>query len=85
MISNKKRKEVSLDQETIALLELQAKSEGRKLKNYMEYILREKANDFQLTEDYKKMMDLTLDNFDKGTINFTDWNTVKNKMNKNAV
>lgn len=84
MISNKKRKEISLDQETIELLELQAKSEGRKLKNYMEYILREKANDFQLTEDYKKMMDLTLDNFDKGTINFTDWNTVKNKMNKNV-
>ena len=85
MIQNKKRKEVALDIKTIELLELQAKREGRKLKNYMEYILSEKANDFQLTEDYKKMMDKTLDDFEKGNLNFTDWETVKNKMKKNVI
>lgn len=81
----KKRKEVSLDINTIELLELQAKIEGRNLKNYMEHILREKANDFQLTEDYKKMMDKTLADFEKGAINFKDWEIVKNKMKKNVV
>ena len=81
MIQNKKRKEVALDANIIELLELQAKREGRKLKNYMEYILSEKANDFQLTDDYKKMMDKTLDEFDKGNIKFKSWDAVKSKMN----
>ena len=81
MIQNKKRKEVALDANIIELLELQAKREGRKLKNYMEYILSEKANDFQLTDDYKKMMDKTLDEFDKGNIKFKSWDSVKSKMN----
>ena len=81
MAQNKKRKEVTLDANTIELLELQAKREGRKLKNYMEYVLSEKANDFQLTDAYKEMMDKTLDDFDKGNINFTNWDTLKGKIN----
>jgi hypothetical protein len=81
MLKNKKRKEVTLDTNTIELLELQAKREGRKLKNYMEYILSEKANDFQLTDAYKEMMDKALDDFDKGNINFTNWDTLKGKIN----
>ncbi|WP_036841346.1 hypothetical protein [Polaribacter sp. Hel_I_88] len=85
MIQNKKRKEVTLDANIIELLELQAKREGRKLKNFMEYVLCEKANDFQLTEDYKKMMDKTLDDFDKGNIKFKDWDAVKKEMYKNDV
>jgi len=85
MIQDKKRKEVALDLNTIELLELQAKREGRKLKNYMEHILIEKANDFHLTESYKNMMDKTLDNLEKGNVKFTDWDNVKNKMNKNVI
>lgn len=85
MIQNKKRKEVALDANIIELLELQAKREGRKLKNYMEHILNEKANDFQLTDDYKKMMDKTLDDFDKGNIKFKNWDAVKIKMIKNDI
>lgn len=81
MAQNKKRKEVTLDANTIELLELQAKREGRKLKNYMEFILSEKANDFQLTDAYKEMMDKTLYDFDKGNINFTNWDTLKGKIN----
>ena len=44
MKSGKKRKEVALDEETLAILEVKAKSQGRNLKNYMEFILREEAN-----------------------------------------
>lgn len=85
MIQNKKRKEVALDANIIELLELQAKREGRKLKNYMEHILNEKANDFQLTDAYKKMMDKTLDDFDKGNIKFKNWDAVKIKIIKNDI
>lgn len=45
MKTTKKRKEVLLDEETIAMLEAKAKKQGRNLKNYMEYVLTEKAND----------------------------------------
>lgn len=82
MIMSKKRKEISLDTKTI---ELQEKSEDRKLKKDMEFILREKANDFQLSDSYKEMIDKTLDDFDKGNINFTNWDAVKCKMNKNGI
>jgi len=70
MIQNKKRKEVTLDNETLTLLQIQAEKEGRKLKNYMEHVLREKANDFELTEEYKVMMDEMLDKHEKGELNY---------------
>ncbi|MEO8932736.1 MAG: hypothetical protein ABI295_00390 [Xanthomarina sp.] len=44
MKSHKKRKEVVLDEKTLAILEEKAKSQGRNLKNYMEFILNEEAN-----------------------------------------
>ncbi len=70
MTRNRKRKEVSLDTETLALLQIQADREGRKLKNYMEHILKEKANDFELTDEYKAMMDEMLDKHEKGELNY---------------
>lgn len=70
MLQNRKRKEISLDAETIALLQIQAEKEGRKLKNYMEHVLREKANDFELTDEYKLMMDEMLDKHQKGELNY---------------
>lgn len=80
MIQEKKRKEISLDSNTLTLLQLQADREGRKLKNYMEHILREKANDFKLTDEYKTLMNEMLDKHEKGNLNYTDWNEVKQKM-----
>ena len=61
MTPTKNRKEVSLDDQTIAILQIQAEKEGRKLKNYLEYILKEKANDFELTNEYKSMIDAKLE------------------------
>ena len=80
MIHNKKRKEVLLDGQTIAILEIQAKREGRELKNYMEYILIKKANDFELTEEYKVMMDEMLNKHKKGELNYTPWEEVKRQL-----
>ncbi len=70
MIKTKKRKEISLDEETLSLLQYQAEKQGRKLKNYMEFILQEKANDFELTDEYKTMIDEMLAKEEKGELNF---------------
>lgn len=70
MIQDRKRKEVSLDNDTLTLLEIQAEKEGRKLKNYMEHILKEKANSLELTDEYKAMMDDMLDKHQKGELSY---------------
>jgi len=70
MLKDKMRKEVTLDKETISLLQIQAEKEGRKLKNYMEHILRNKANEFELTNEYKEMMNNLLDKNENGELNF---------------
>ncbi len=80
MLKNKKRKEITLDIETIALLEIQAEREGRKLKNYMEHVLKEKANDIELTDAYKAIMDEMLDKHEKGELNYTPWEEVKKQL-----
>lgn len=70
MIKTKKRKEVSLDEETLNLLQNQAEKQGRKLKNYMEFILKEKAHNFKLTDEYKTMIDKMLAKEERGELNF---------------
>ncbi len=70
MIKDKKRKEVSLDPEILSVLEFQAKKQGRNLKNYLEFILTEKANSFELSDEYKKMMDEVLEQKEKGNLSF---------------
>ncbi len=77
MLANRKRKEVVLDVETILLLQQQAEREGRNLKNYMEHILKEKANDFEVSDSYKIMMDKMLLKHENGKVNYTNWEDVK--------
>lgn len=71
MIKDRKRKEIALDQKTLDMLTVQAKAEGRTLKNYMEYVLMMKASKNQnLTEQYKVMMDGVLKDDTAGIINY---------------
>ncbi|MCF6306713.1 MAG: hypothetical protein L3J09_02030 [Flavobacteriaceae bacterium] len=80
MMLQKKRKEVSLNEETIVLLKIQAEKEGRNLKNFMEQILIKKAQDFELSNEYKLMMDEMLEKHKKGELNYAPWEDVKNKV-----
>lgn len=81
MLQEKKiRKEVSLDNETIEILKYQAEREGRNLKNYMEYVLKQKANDFEITDEYKAMMDEILDKHERGEINYIPWEEAKKQI-----
>ena len=82
MITTKNRKEVSLDAQTLAILQIQADRDGRKLKNYMEQILKEKANEFELTEEYKALMDEMLDKHNTGKVNYTSWDDFKAEISR---
>lgn len=82
MLKTKNRKEVTLDNQTMAILQIQADREGRKLKNYMEQILKEKANEFELTEEYKTLMDDMLDKHQNGKLNYTSWETFKAEISR---
>lgn len=80
MGSQNKRKEVVLDEDTLALLEEKAKSQGRNLKNYMEFVLREEAYAFEPSKEYKDMMDKMIDNHHNGKTIYTLWDDVKKDM-----
>lgn len=82
MNTAKNRKEVSLDAQTLAILQMQADRDGRKLKNYMEQILKEKANEFELTEEYKELMDKILDKHNEGKVTYTSWNDFKTEISR---
>ncbi|MBE7442015.1 MAG: hypothetical protein HS119_06125 [Flavobacteriales bacterium] len=47
MLTDLKRKEIHLSQEIILILEYQAKKAGRNLKNYIEFVLNQKANEIR--------------------------------------
>ncbi len=70
MIQTKSRKEITLDAQTLSILQIQAEIQGRKLKNYMEQVLKEQANNFELTEEYKQMMDSKLEKHSNGQLNY---------------
>lgn len=82
MITTKNRKEVSLDAQTLAILQIQADRDGRKLKNYMEQILKEKANEFELTEEYKALMDDMLEKHNEGKVTYTSWDDFKAEISR---
>ena len=82
MITTKNRKEVSLDAQTLAILQIQADRDGRKLKNYMERILKEKANEFELTEEYKALMDDMLEKHNEGKVSYTSWDDFKAEISR---
>ena len=83
MIKEKVRKEVSLDKDIVEKLKIKALEDGRNLKNYLEKILTDKANDdFVMTEGYMKMMDEMLEKKAKGELKFTSWDEVKKKYNR---
>ena len=81
MLQEKKiRKQVSLDSETIEALKNQADKTGKNLKEYMEFILRERANEFEITDEYMIMMDEILVQHDKREINYIPWEEAKNQV-----
>ena len=66
----KHRKEVVLDSQTLAMLRFKAEKEGRNLKNYMEHILKENAENLVFSDAYKNNIDSWLKKEDTGEVKF---------------
>ena len=83
MIQEKIRKEVTLDKNIVEKLKIKAMEDGRNLKNYLEKILTDKANDdFVVTEGYMKMMDEMLEKKAKGELNFVSEEEFKSRITR---
>ena len=78
---DKKRKEIHLPDQVIMVLEHQAKQEGRNLKNYIEYILNEKAQEVRPSKEYMKMMDEMLSGVEEGKVDYVSEKDVRKKYN----
>ena len=78
---DKKRKEIHLQEQVIMMLEHQAKKEGRNLKNYMEYILNQKAKEMKPSKEYMKMMDEMLSKVEEGEIEYVSEKDIRKKYN----
>lgn len=92
MKSNKKRKEVILEEEVIRLLEFKAKKSGRTLKNYMEFVLHNKAEEITheneaKTIEIKKALIESRKQSDKGVVKQHNVviKTAKSRVNGNSV
>lgn len=82
MNSTKIRKEVSLDSQVIEKLKSKAQREGRNLKNYMEKILMDEANNFEISETQKNKLDQLLAKYESGKMVFLTEEEFKSKINR---
>lgn len=83
MLQEKIRKEVSLDRTIIEIPKTKVRQDGRNLKNYLEKVLIEKtADDFQITENYKTVMDEALRINTSGELNFISEEEFRNKIQR---
>lgn len=63
------KKLIELDNKTIEILEKQAKLQKRSLKNYLEFMIEDKALNFaEPSEEYKAMMDDMIERDENGTL-----------------
>ncbi|HRN41383.1 MAG: hypothetical protein KF732_04015 [Flavobacteriales bacterium] len=81
MLTDLKRKEIHLSQEIILILEYQAKKAGRNLKNYIEFVLNQKANEIQPSKEYMKMMDEILSEVEEGKTEYISESDIRKKYN----
>lgn len=78
-----KKKLIELDVKAIAILERQAKLQKRSLKNYIEYLLEDKAEYFaEPTEEYKKMIDDMLEREAKGEVKWHSSEDIRKQYGK---
>jgi hypothetical protein len=92
MKTNKKRKEVILQEEVIRLLEFRAKKSGRTLKNHIEFVLYNKAEEITheneaKTIEIKKALVESRKQSDKGLVKQHNRviKTAKNRVSENSV
>lgn len=77
------RKELHLEENILRILEKEAKSQNRSLKNYLEHIAIQQAKLLEEpSKEYTNMMDNLLDRFEKNEIEFS---FIENVLNRNGI
>lgn len=78
-----KKKLIELDEKTIEILEKQAKLQKRSLKNYIEYMLEDKALYFaEPSEEYKKMIDEAIAKEENGNQQWHSLGDIKSRYGR---
>ncbi|CAM3270636.1 hypothetical protein [Aequorivita lipolytica] len=76
----KTKKLIELDDKAIAILEEQAKLQKRSLKNYLEFMIEDRALNFrEPSEEYKAMMDDMLERQKNGTLETIPYSEIRKK------
>ncbi len=79
----KTKKLIELDDKAIAILEKQAKLQKRSLKNYLEFMIEDRAWHFaEPSEEYKAMMDDILKKDNNGQIKWISSEEVRNRYGR---
>ncbi len=79
----KTKKLIELDDKAIAILEEQAKLQKRSLKNYLEFMIEDKALHFtEPTDEYKAMMDDMLKDHKDGKIKWVSSAEVRKRYGR---
>ncbi len=76
----KTKKLIELDNKTIEILEIQAKLQKRSLKNYLEFMIEDRALHFmEPSEEYKAMMDDMIERQKNGTLETIPYEEIRKK------
>jgi hypothetical protein len=76
----KTKKLIELDDKAIEILEKQAKLQKRSLKNYLEFMIEDRALHFaEPSEEYKVMMDDMLERQRNGTLETIPYSEIRKK------
>jgi len=76
----KTKKLIELDDKAIAILEEQAKLQKRSLKNYLEFMIEDRALHFsEPSKEYKVMMDDMLERQKNGTLETISYSEIRKK------
>ena len=79
----KTKKLIELDDKAIAILEEQAKLQKRSLKNYLEFMIEDRALHFsEPSEEYKAMMDEMLEKQKNGEIKWISSEEVRKRYGR---
>lgn len=79
----KTKKLIELDNKAIAILEEQAKLQKRSLKNYLEFMIEDRALHFsEPSEEYKAMMDDMLEREKNGEIKWISSEEVRKRYGR---
>lgn len=79
----KTKKLIELDNELLKVLEKEAKSQKRSLKNYLEYMIEDRALELsEPSEEYMRMMDEMIQDHEDGKLEWVSSEEIKKRYGR---